>query len=726
MEEIYAEVREDPLYQRLFELTNVHTAEQFGLDVPDSAYEQMAQGIESENEWMEIQEEDWFRSAQVMAEEETFFHWELEFPEVFFNKTGKRRDYAGFDAVIGNPPYIRVQNLRQANPNLVRYLESEDYTTSEGRYDIYAPFVERGSQLAADGYTGYILPNKFIESGGGKPLRKYLTENHLIKRIVDFGEHQIFDGVTTYTCILLLQQDRDTFEYINMRNLPDTVAEIRSYDMARMKINSYSSKPWVLTDPEKQSLLKRIQEKGKELDSVADEILQGMKSGDNGVSFVEILKEGDMMEIRSPANGERYEIESDLIEPIVLGKHIHRYKPPETNLAVVYPYKQQSSQTEIIPELELKSEYPRTYSYLSDFEQRLRDRQTEHMRYETWYALNRPRNKEFFENPKVIVPDICEQSEFTIDNDGSYYIGNTGYGVVPTKNNESMRHCLLAILNSSMTWFYIYHTSTVLENDFRRFLASYLGPLPIPHLEPELDIRESEITLESKDELADVENPASILSHLGKKQTNLHKEKAELNLSIFDHLASYSDGQTIAEIGLAQPPKGTADSILQQTTEQKPNLRVGEAEVIRRSTMTVEIRLTARYKPGDEDTHETDRWGYTETEPLPALRITDLTETEADLIEAFLPVAIDEAGGFANFRETATKTNSLVDRLRKLTLPAVNDVQAGLESYLETKTRAEELEEKIERTDELIDKIVYVLYGLTDEEIEIVEEAVGE
>jgi type II restriction/modification system DNA methylase subunit YeeA len=182
----------------------------------------------------------------------------------------------------------------------------------------------------------------------------------------------------------------------------------------------------------------------------------------------------------------------------------------------------------------------------------------------------------------------------------------------------------------------------------------------------------------------------------------------------------------LADIGLTQPPQGSADSILQETTQQKPNLRTGNVTIIRESNTTVEIRLSARYKPDDENAFETDQWGYTETEPLPALRITDLTEIEADLIEAFVPVAVDEAGGFANFRETATKTNSLVDRLRKLTLPAVEDVRDGLESYIETKERAEELDAKIEKTDELIDEIVYELYGLTDEEIEIVEEAVSE
>ena len=87
---------------------------------------------------------------------------------------------------------------------------------------------------------------------------------------------------------------------------------------------------------------------------------------------------------------------------------------------------------------------------------------------------------------------------------------------------------------------------------------------------------------------------------------------------------------------------------------------------------------------------------------------------------------IDEAGGFANFRETATKTNSLVDRLEAVTLPDPDDVADGLERYVDARDRAADLDAKIERTDALIDEIVYELYGLTDEEIEIVEEAVGE
>jgi len=89
-----------------------------------------------------------------------------------------------------------------------------------------------------------------------------------------------------------------------------------------------------------------------------------------------------------------------------------------------------------------------------------------------------------------------------------------------------------------------------------------------------------------------------------------------------------------------------------------------------------------------------------------------------------VPVAISEAGGFANFRETATKTNSLVDRLRKLTLPEISDIESGLDSYLQVKDHSEGLEQKIDRTNDLINEIVYELYELTDEESEIVEETV--
>ena len=199
----------------------------------------------------------------------------------------------------------------------------------------------------------------------------------------------------------------------------------------------------------------------------------------------------------------------------------------------------------------------------------------------------------------------------------------------------------------------------------------------------------------------------------------------ELNLNLRDYIEPFSFDDELSKIGYYQPPKDVGQSILSATKTDYDSLRIGQVTCERRSSSNIIVHATARFKPDNTDGYETDQWGYTETEPMPAMRLTNLSETEADLIEAFVPVAVDEAGGFANFRETATKTNSLIDRLEELTLPNPDDVSDGLKRYKNAVERAEELDEKIETTDNLIDEIVYELYGLTDEEIEIVEESVA-
>lgn len=103
-----------------------------------------------------------------------------------------------------------------------------------------------------------------------------------------------------------------------------------------------------------------------------------------------------------------------------------------------------------------------------------------------------------------------------------------------------------------------------------------------------------------------------------------------------------------------------------------------------------------------------------------------LSDAEERLVREFVPVAIEERGSFAGFRRNATKTISPLDRLKSLTLPDIEAVGDGLAQYTEVRERADKLEAKIEKTDALIDEIVYDLYPLTDEEIDIVEEAVGD
>jgi len=721
MKRKYAEIEQDELLRRLVAMANVHTAERFGLDVPGGAYERMAKALEDDEEWNNVKDTDWFTSAQVIAGDQDFFHWKLAFPEAFYKEEGISREDAGFDAVIGNPPYVKIQNLRQTAPEFSDYA-TRVYETSSGRFDIYALFVERGVSLTNDGRLSYILPNKFFESGAGQSLRDFLVSNQLIQGIADFGRHQVFEGVTTYTCILTLTEGNQRFRYAEVEQASQN--GLQDAPRVEIEIDELDENKWALTGPRERRILDKLRESGASIGDRSQYLSEGIVSGDNDVMFVEILSQnGDTVEIQCTADGNRYTLESEIVNPLLSGEFIERFGGIDADEGVIYPYEIIDGESRLMPENKLKFNFPQTYDYLSEFESRLRERGSENMEYPAWYALWCPREKQLFEAQKLVVPDVCQRSEFTVDREGGIYLPNSAYSIVPKRKDNRHIEYLLAVLNSTATWFFIYHTSTVLRGDFRRFMTSYLSPLPVPDASPESE-RSIEPTFEKVTQ-KEQESPGKRLSDLAHVTLHLHEQRDTLNLDLLDYLQRQSDGPSLIDIGVYQPPKGVGDTKLTATKEDYGNLRVGTVVCEREDETTVVIHATARYKPDDEDAYETDQWGYAETETMPAMRLTDLSETEADLVEAFVPVAVEMADGFAGFRETATKTNSLVDRLEVITLPDPGDVTDDLERYREAVERAEELDRKIQRTDDLIDEIVYDLYGLTEEEIKIVEEAVN-
>ena len=184
-----------------------------------------------------------------------------------------------------------------------------------------------------------------------------------------------------------------------------------------------------------------------------------------------------------------------------------------------------------------------------------------------------------------------------------------------------------------------------------------------------------------------------------------------------DFLGGYDPGKRLGELGELPP---NISSILTSTAAEHSNLRIGAAS-IERTVNTVQVQLTVRYRPGEAKEIDTDQWGYTETGPHTALVCRDLDSNLADLIEAFVPVAVEEAGGFAGFRSTATKTQTPLDRLQEITLPALADVVAGLKEYQQALDEYEQAEIKQRDIQNEIDQVVYDLYDLSDEQIDTIE-----
>jgi hypothetical protein len=133
------------------------------------------------------------------------------------------------------------------------------------------------------------------------------------------------------------------------------------------------------------------------------------------------------------------------------------------------------------------------------------------------------------------------------------------------------------------------------------------------------------------------------------------------------------------------------------------------------------LYVSARYKPENPQNHETDQYGYTETEMMPAMEFHGLSELEEQFIAEFVPVVVEKAKGFAGFYEKATKNISLIERLENIRLPEFDEeLKENFREYLEQKRKAERLETEIQETENLIDAIVFDLYDLTEEEVETV------
>jgi len=133
------------------------------------------------------------------------FDWEDEFAQVFTD--------GGFDAVIGNPPYIRIQALKEFAPKEVEFYKTKYQAAGKGNYDIYVVFVERSLQLLNQrGKLGFIVPYKFFNAKYGEPVRQVITQGNHLAEVVHFGDEQVFKNATTYTCLLFLESTaRDEF-----------------------------------------------------------------------------------------------------------------------------------------------------------------------------------------------------------------------------------------------------------------------------------------------------------------------------------------------------------------------------------------------------------------------------------------------------------------------------------------------------------------------------------
>ena len=401
----------------------------------------------------------------------------------------------GFDIVIGNPPYLRIQGIRNSNSDFADYLVA-NYNSATGSFDLYVAFAERALQLiSSNGIVNFIMPVKWTNAAFGKGLRDVVSKEKAAKKIINFSEYQVFNA-STYTGLQWFKPNSDCLEYYELdRNLESNI-ELKSYlenlskdTSSIVNTDKLNKDTWVLASSEVSKLLNKLNEQPLRLEDVFEKIFQGIATSKDDVYFIY-----DCTETQSTITGEskqlnkRVTIEKGLVKPLLKGEDVHRYDNLSSNRYVIFPYKLENGTANLYAEEELKLLFPNGYAYLKECETLLRGREKGRLKNDIyWYRYIYPKNLTLFQSPKLVAPEISLGGNFSYDGNGQFYSTTTIYGYIMKESCNVSYETLMAILNSKLCWWFMSNTGTVLAQGYYRYKPAYLKPLPIPQISKETD-----------------------------------------------------------------------------------------------------------------------------------------------------------------------------------------------------------------------------------------------
>ncbi|WP_314340419.1 Eco57I restriction-modification methylase domain-containing protein [Leptotrichia wadei] len=403
---------------------------------------------------------------------ELAFNWEKEFPQVFKN--------GGFDVVIGNPPYVRVQGLKENYLEQTKYYE-KNYVSATGSYDIYALFMEKGFKLInKKGLVSFILPHKFLVTDFGSGIRKFFVEKRAVESLLHFGSELVFSEASTYTCIVTLSKknkEKILFKKVN----PNKISEIFKWD--KMDYNLLSNKNWDLQSEEIYNLIKKLKKQPYTVEEVFKSIFQGIATSLDDVYVFEGKEEGNIIKGYNKKFDYEFEIEKELVKPILGGKEVSKYCNMKIKNYVLFPYHRINNKMEIVDIKYIENNLPLTKKYLENFEKEIKGREKGKMsNRQDWYAYIYPKNLDKFDSSKIMTREISLGCNMTYDSEGKIYHNTKVYSFVKNKKFNVDDKFYLALLNSKVMWFFIKNTGSEYSGGYYVFKTNYLKPFPLPEI----------------------------------------------------------------------------------------------------------------------------------------------------------------------------------------------------------------------------------------------------
>jgi len=374
-----------------------------------------------------------------------------------------------FDIIVGNPPYMKCEDMNKITP-FEFPLFKNSFVTAFKQFDKYFLFIEQSLKLLKNnGVLGYIIPNKFVKNGSAIKLRKLLQQNGYLKKILSFGANQVFKSKTTYTCILVASKCRsNSFIYSEIRNLSNWKAGIReNLTVEPNSTNELDNEVWVLIHPNLRTLYETISSQSVPLGDLIgdDNIFNGIQTSANKIYVHDLINKCDRYSYFNLDN-RTWKVENELTRPYFRTSrgiaNLNTYRPFSPNCFVIYPYIRTLNGVELVDIEMLRSKYPFTYQFLSNYKEALsspdRDIKPIPTTQDEWYRYGRHQSLFNCDVPqKIIVGVLSLGNKYAIDLSRTLVSsgGTAGYCVI-TPNSDSLYsiYYIQAILNSKyVEWF---------------------------------------------------------------------------------------------------------------------------------------------------------------------------------------------------------------------------------------------------------------------------------
>ncbi|MBD2139794.1 Eco57I restriction-modification methylase domain-containing protein, partial [Anabaena sp. FACHB-1237] len=402
---------------------------------------------------------------------ENTLEWRFEFPEVL-NDEGV---FVGFDVVIGNPPYIAIQDLKKSNFLVCNYYSTNYQTAGKGNFDIYLLFVEKALDLLnSSGLVDFIMPSLWIYNEYGKPLRSLILKSKYLSRFLDFGSSQVFLDATVYTaCQQFSKQKKDYFQYLKIESYKFQFLQFKEW--AKILFSQLNENNWSLGEENILKIKRKIELNSKSLGEIA-QIFVGIQTSADNIYHLRKISSGIYY---SKILDREVEIEDSIMKPLISGTEAKRYKVPNTDKYLLHVYQTINDFTLLNLNI-LKSNYPKAFEYLKTNESILRSRENNKFDNDYWYQFGRNQNLDKQTLSKIGIAQTVSDLQCFLDEDGKFFLNNVRVnGIKPINENEVNIKYLLGILNSKVANFYFKLIGKPKDNGFFEANKQFISPIPI-------------------------------------------------------------------------------------------------------------------------------------------------------------------------------------------------------------------------------------------------------